>query len=49
MIAMAKKDHKAAQLVAERTQGKPSQRVEHTGEDGGPIKTRLIVEFVDPE
>lgn len=46
LIAMAKKDPKTAQLVAERTEGKPKQKVEHTGEDGGPIQTSIAVRFV---
>lgn len=36
-----KGDSKTAQLVAERTQGKPRQPVEHTGPGGGPIQVDL--------
>ncbi len=39
-------DTKAAQLVAERTEGKPNQKVEVSGPDGGPINNRITVEFV---
>lgn len=48
LILMAKSDPKTAQLVAERTEGKPTQKHEVTGGDGGPIKSRIIVEFVKP-
>lgn len=40
-------DVRASQLIAERTQGKPNQKVELTGKDGGAIDTTLRVEFVD--
>lgn len=46
LIERAKKDTKAAQLVAERTQGKPTQKVEHSGPDGGPIDASIRIEFV---
>jgi hypothetical protein len=42
-------DTKAAQLVAERTQGKPSQKVEVTGADGGPISGEFVIKFVKAE
>lgn len=45
MIAKAKSgDSKAAQLVAERTEGKPTQKVEHSGPDGDAIT--LNIKFV---
>jgi hypothetical protein len=48
LLAKAKDgDVRAAQLIAERTQGKPNQKVELTGKDGGAIDTTLRVEFVD--
>lgn len=36
-------DSKAAKLIAERTQGKPLQKVEVTGNDGGPVS--LVINF----
>jgi hypothetical protein len=42
-------DTKAAQLVAERTQGKPSQKVEVTGADGGPVQGEFTIKFVKAE
>lgn len=47
LIEKAKDDTKAAQLVAERTQGKPSQKVEVSGPEGGPIQGEFVVKFVD--
>lgn len=47
LIALAKKgDTVAAKLVAERTQGKPMQKVEVSGADGGPIQGDFTVRFV---
>jgi hypothetical protein len=40
-------DTKAAQLVAERTQGKPSQKVEVSGPDGGPMQGEFTIKFVE--
>lgn len=42
----AKGDSKAAKLIAERTQGKPLQKVEVTGADGGPVEQSISVKFV---
>jgi hypothetical protein len=42
-------DTKAAQLVAERTQGKPSQKVEVSGPDGGPMQGEFVIKFVKAE
>jgi hypothetical protein len=42
-------DTKAAQLVAERTQGKPSQKVEVSGPDGGPMQGEFTIKFVKAE
>lgn len=39
-------DVKALQLVAERTEGKPSQKVEVSGPDGGAIQGEFVVRFV---
>lgn len=36
----------AFQQLGDRLDGKPKQQIETTGEDGGPIKTSLTVEFV---
>lgn len=48
LIAKAKGgDSLSAKLVAERTQGKPMQKVEVTGENGGPLQARVAIEFVD--
>lgn len=38
---------RAIELLLDRAYGKPKQRLEHTGQDGGPIKT--VIEFVDYE
>lgn len=40
-------DVRAAQLIAERTEGKPKQKVEVTGAEGSPVS--LTVEFVTPD
>lgn len=37
-------DVQAAKLIAERTEGKPTQKVEHSGRDGEP--SNIIVTFV---
>jgi hypothetical protein len=49
LLARAEENDKAAQLVAERTQGKPSQKVEVTGADGGPISGEFTIKFVKAE
>jgi aromatic ring-opening dioxygenase LigB subunit len=49
LIEKAKEDTKAAQLVAERTQGKPSQKVEVSGPDGGPVQGEFVIKFVKAE
>lgn len=41
-------DVRAAQLIAERTQGKPNQKVEVTGKDGGPIDSKIEIVLVRP-
>ena len=38
---------RAAEILLNRAYGMPRQRLEHTGEDGGPIKT--VIEFIDYE
>lgn len=38
---------RAAEILLNRAYGMPKQRLEHTGEDGGPIKT--VIEFIDYE
>ena len=43
----AKGNIRAAEILLNRAYGMPKQRLEHTGEDGGPIKT--VIEFVDYE
>lgn len=40
------KDVAAARLIAERTEGKPIQKVEHSGPDGSPVQGLIRVEFV---
>ena len=37
----------AITALADRTDGRPKQAVEHTGEEGGPIKHSLTVGFRD--
>lgn len=39
-------DTQAAKLVAERAYGKPTQKVEHSGPDGGAIQGEFTVRFV---
>jgi len=43
----AKGNLRAAEILLNRAYGMPRQRLEHTGEDGGPIKT--VIEFIDYE
>lgn len=38
----------AVQYLADRLDGKPKQSTEMTGEDGGPVKHSLAIEFVNP-
>lgn len=50
LIQMARGgDSQSAKLIAERTEGKPLQKVEHSGADGGPIEASLLVKFVDAQ
>lgn len=42
-------DVRAAQLIAERTQGKPNQKVELTGANGGPIDAKIEIVLVRPD
>jgi hypothetical protein len=46
IVQLAKKDVQAAKLIAERTEGKPIQKVEHSGPDGGAMQGVIRVEFV---
>lgn len=46
LIQLASKDVQAAKLIAERTEGKPIQKVEHSGPDGGAMQGVIRVEFV---
>lgn len=46
LVQLAKKDVQAARLIAERTEGKPIQKVEHSGPDGSPVQGLIRVEFV---
>lgn len=46
MIAKAVEDVAAARLVTERTEGKPIQKLEHSGPDGSPVQGLIRVEFV---
>jgi hypothetical protein len=32
--------------LADRAYGKPRQQIEFAGEDGGPVQTRVVVQFV---
>lgn len=49
LIAKAKSgDVAAIKLVAERTEGKALQKIEHSGTDGSPIQTGITVRFVSP-
>jgi hypothetical protein len=36
----------AAKEITDRVEGRVSEKVEHSGADGGPIQARVIVEFV---
>ncbi len=38
----------AVQYLADRLDGRPKQATEVTGEDGGPVKHSIAVEFVNP-
>lgn len=38
----------ACNHILDRGYGKPSQQLEHTGDEGGPIEGKLIVEFIRP-
>ncbi len=46
--AAAAGDMQALKEVGDRIDGKPRQQIEQMGEDGGPIKTSMTVEFVGP-
>lgn len=39
----------AVNMVADRTDGKPMQAIEHTGEDGGPVQFLTIYEGDKPK
>jgi len=39
----------AIREVADRTDGKPMQAVEHTGEDGGPVQFITIYDAAQPK
>lgn len=49
LVEKALEDPRTAQLIVERTEGKPTQKVEHTGEDGGPIQGEFVIRFVKPD
>lgn len=44
--ALVKGEPWAVKELMDRTEGKASQPLEHSGPDGGPIQQRVIVEFV---
>jgi hypothetical protein len=46
LVQLAAKDVAAARLVTERTEGKPIQKLEHSGPDGSPVQGLIRVEFV---
>lgn len=41
-----KGDGQILREVTDRVEGRVSDKVEHSGADGGPIQSRIIVEFV---
>lgn len=41
-------DLQALKEIGDRIDGKPAQAIAVTGEDGGPVRTSLTVEFVGP-
>jgi hypothetical protein len=46
--ALKKGDAKVFTALADRAYGKPRQKIEQTGEDGGPLQSCLTVRFVQP-
>lgn len=44
--AADKGDMQALKEVGDRIDGKPKQQIETTGEDGGPLKSSLTIEFI---
>ncbi len=49
LVDEAKKGElQALKEIGDRLDGKPKQQIEATGEDGGPLKTALTVEYVRP-
>lgn len=45
--AIVERDMSAIRELLDRTEGKPTQAIEHTGKDGGPIETATRV--IEPE
>lgn len=50
MLKAAKSGDVAAfNSIRDTVEGKPKQRIEHTGEDGAPIDACIKIEFVKPD
>jgi CO/xanthine dehydrogenase Mo-binding subunit len=43
---LKKGNAKVFAALADRAYGKPRQQIEWMGEDGGPVETRVVVQFV---
>jgi hypothetical protein len=41
-------DMQAIRELGDRLEGKPEQRIAMVGEDGGDLRTRIVVEYADP-
>jgi hypothetical protein len=48
LVLAEKGDVSALRELGDRLDGKPKQQLEHTGEDGGAIVTKIVREVVTP-